>query len=365
MGDLSATVVVAVAGLAGGIVLGLAARLGRFCTLAAVEDAMFAADYRRLRMWAFAIAIAMAGVAILSHTGLIDITGSLYHRQSLNPLAWIFGGLIFGIGMALCGTCGFGTLARVGGGDLRALFSFLILGIAAYMAIAGPTAEFRLSVLETFALSNGPEQAHTFTQAFDAYPGFATVLPFIIAAGLIVWSLGNPVFRSSIRSLFWGAAVGFAILFGWWATGWLGADPFDPAPIASYTFSVPLGQTLIYVMTMSSSTLTFGIGATFGVIVGAFAGALIRNEFRWEAPDDAREMRRHLLGAFLMGTGGVYAGGCTIGQGLSATSVLALSAPIVLVSIWCGVWIGLTYLMEGSVVGALKALAARPAAWRG
>ncbi len=365
MEDLPTTTVVAVAGSAGGIVLGLAARLGRFCTLAAIEDAMFAADYRRLRMWALAMAIAMTGVAILSHASLIDTSRSLYHHLSLNPLVWIFGGLIFGIGMALCGTCGFGTLARVGGGDLRALFSFLILGIAAYMAIAGPTAELRLFVLEAFTLSNGSEQAHTFTQAFETYPGFATVLPFITAVGLIVWSLGNPVFRASSRSLFWGTAVGFTILFGWWATGWLGADPFDPQPIGSYTFSVPLGQTLIYFMTMSSSTLTFGISATLGVIVGAFAGALIKNEFRWEAPDDAREMRRHLLGAFLMGTGGVYAGGCTIGQGLSAASVLAISAPIVLVSIWCGVWIGLTYLMEGSVVGALKALAARPAAWRG
>jgi len=112
-------------------------------------------------------------------------------------------------------------------------------------------------------------------------------------------------------------------------------------------------------MTMSSAPLTFGIGTTFGVICGAYLGSMIKGDFRWEAADDAREMRRHLLGAFLMGTGGVYAGGCTIGQGLSAASLLTFSAPVVIASIWCGVWLGLTYMMEGSFSSALRYLAGR------
>ena len=112
-------------------------------------------------------------------------------------------------------------------------------------------------------------------------------------------------------------------------------------------------------MTMSSATLTFGVGGTIGVVVGAFIGAIARREFRWEGADDAREMRRHIVGAFLMGTGGVYAGGCTIGQGVSAASLLAISAPVVMLSIWCGAWLGLSFLMEGSIKGSLRSLVNR------
>lgn len=351
------TAVVAAAGGIGGIVLGLAARLGRFCTLAAIEDAMFGRDYRRLRMWALALAIAIAGVSISAELGLIDTSKSLYHRLALNPVAWILGGLLFGIGMAFCGTCAYGTLARVGGGDLRALFVFLVLGISAYMAIAGPTAELRLSVLNLFTIAPAGDSPHTLTELVS--PAMQPVLALGVAALLALWSLADTLFRRSLRNVGWAIAVGLTILSGWLVNATLGADPFDPQPLMSYTYSVPLGQTVLFLMTMSSSALTFGIGATFGVIVGAFAGALLKREFRWEAADDAREMKRHLVGAFLMGTGGVFAGGCTIGQGLSAASILTISAPVVMLSIWCGVWLGLSYLMEGSFMAAFRSVVGR------
>lgn len=344
------SLLIALAGCAGGVVLGLSARLGRFCTLSAIEDALFAGDFRRLRIWALAIAVAIAGVALLRAFALIDFSSSLYHTLPVNPLAWIVGGLMFGFGMALCGTCGYGMLARVGGGDLRALFGFLVMGIAAYMAIAGPTAHLRNLIIAPFAFAD-----EVVSPTFDAVSGATgmaqTRLALLVAACIGLWALHPTSFRQSHRNVLWGAMAGLAIVSGWIATAHYGADPFDPKPLASHTFSVPLGQTIIYLMTMSSATLTFGIGGTFGVVIGAYIGALLRNEFYWEGADDAREMRRHLVGAFLMGTGGVYAGGCTIGQGISAASVLALSAPVVLVSIWCGAWIGLSYLMEGTIFG--------------
>ena len=360
MADWTTSAVVAAAGAAGGFVLGLAARFGKFCTLAAIEDALFGGDLRRLRMWALAMAVAILGVAGLAYTGAVDFSFSLYHRLQLNPIAWIIGGVMFGLGMALCGTCGYGTLARIGGGDLRALFGFLVIGIAAYMAIAGPTALFRAEVLDALALNAEPDAPRTLVDWLGAGSDLALAVSVAIAVALTAWSLSNRGFRQSVRNVFWAVAVGAVIVSGWCATGILGADPFEPQPLASHTYSAPLGQTLIYFMTMSSATITFGIGATLGVICGAFVGALMRREFRWEGADDAREMRRHLVGAFLMGTGGVYAGGCTIGQGLSAASVLAISTPIVLASIWVGVWLGLSYLMEGTIWSALKALAGRP-----
>lgn len=357
MESLPTTAIVAVAGGIGGIVLGLAARLGRFCTLAAIEDAMFGRDYRRLRMWSLALAIAITGVSISAELGFLDVSKSLYHRLSLNPVAWILGGLLFGIGMAFCGTCAYGTLARVGGGDLRALFVFIVLGISAYMAIAGPTAELRLWVLNLFTIAPAEESPHTLAELVG--PAMKPVFALGIAALLALWSLADTLFRRSPRNVGWAIAVGLTIVAGWLVNATVGADPFDPQPLMSYTYSVPLGQTVLYLMTMSSSALTFGIGATFGVIVGAFAGALIKREFRWEAADDAREMKRHLVGAFLMGTGGVFAGGCTVGQGLSAASILTISAPVVMLSIWCGVWLGLSYLMEGSFMSAFRSVVRR------
>ncbi|MCB1509581.1 MAG: YeeE/YedE family protein [Hyphomicrobiaceae bacterium] len=351
-----ASTIVAVAGAAGGIVLGLAARLGRFCTLAAIEDAMYGGNTRRLRMWALAMAVAIIGVALSAQFGAINLSKTLYHGLPFNPLAWVLGGVLFGVGMAFCGTCAFGTLVRIGGGDLRALFVSLILAISAYMAVAGPTAELRLSLLNPLAIG-GDDFPRTLVQLT---PYLAPLTwPIVIAVALVAWSISSATFRRSRRLIGWSVAAGLTILAGWLSTAILGADPFDPQPVASHTYSVPLGQTLLFVMAMSSTSLTFGIGATLGVVVGAFLGATIRREFRWEAADDAHEMRRHLVGAFLMGTGGVFAGGCTIGQGLSAASVLALSTPVVLISIWVGVWLGLTYLMEGSVIGAVRHFARR------
>lgn len=357
MEEWSTSVVVALVGGLGGIVLGLAARLGRFCTLAAIEDALFANDCQRLRMWALAMAVAIIGVWTLGQSGLVDFSASLYHRQSFNPVAWILGGLLFGIGMAFCGTCGYGTLARLGGGDLRAFFTFLVLGIAAYAAIAGPTALLRIVVLNPLALAPRGDLPQTVGQMVGPGGLVESAVVWLVACLLLFWCFSASRFRQSSRNIGWGCAVGLAIVSGWLATGWLGADPFDPQPVVSHTYSVPLGQTLIFIMTMSSTSITFGVAAVFGVIFGAFVGATIKGEFRWEAADDSHEMRRHLIGALMMGTGGVYAGGCTIGQGLSGASVLAISTPIVLMSVWCGVWLGLTYLMEGTVVSGLRSLA--------
>ena len=356
---LSVPALVALCGFAGGIVLGLSARLGRFCTLGAIEDALFGGNYRRLRIWALALAVAMVGTAVLSDLAILDLEQSLYHQIDLNPVAWILGGLMFGAGMALCGTCSFGTLVRVGGGDLRALFGFLVIGIAAYMAIAGPTAMLRVVAINPFAVQIDSANSHTFTQLLSGLEAMAQLLPYAIAALLAVWCFSKASFRVSLRSVGWSIAAGLAIVSGWVATGWLGQDAFDPQPLASHTFSLPLGQTLIYAMTMNTATISFAIGSTLGVVVGAFLGAVRRGEFRWEGADDAREMRRHVIGALLMGTGGVYAGGCTIGQGMTAASLLAISAPVVLASIWLGGWLGLTYLMEGSIIAGIRALMQR------
>ena len=141
---LSETAIVAMVGLIGGIALGLAARLGRFCTLGALEDLYYGGSSIRLRMWGIAIGVSIITTYWLSSIGLIDLRATIYLSIAWNPLASILGGIVFGYGMALAGNCGFGALSRLGGGDIRAFLIVLVLGMSAYVTISGPLAYFRI-----------------------------------------------------------------------------------------------------------------------------------------------------------------------------------------------------------------------------
>jgi uncharacterized membrane protein YedE/YeeE len=128
-------VLAALIGLVGGLTLGLAARLGDFCTLGAIESALYGRDQRRLRLWGVVLAVAILGTQLGAMAGLINLGASFYHDLQWNPLASIVGGLVFGYGMALAGNCGFGALVRFGGGDLRSLVVVIVMGIFGFIAL--------------------------------------------------------------------------------------------------------------------------------------------------------------------------------------------------------------------------------------
>ena len=122
----------------GGILLGLAARMGRFCTLGAIEDYLYANSQTRLRMWGLSIGVAMFAVFAMMGANLFDPTRTGYLTMHWNPLYSIIGGVMFGYGMALSGNCGYGALARLGGGDLRSFVIVLVAGISAFVVMSGP-----------------------------------------------------------------------------------------------------------------------------------------------------------------------------------------------------------------------------------
>ena len=335
----------ALAGLGGGILLGLAARLGRFCTLGAIEDYLYAESDTRLRMFGLAICLSVIGTFTLAALGLFDPTTSFYLSSRWNPVASVTGGLMFGYGMALAGNCGYGALARAGGGDLRAMVIVIVMGIAAYMAIAGPTAALRAWVFPVSTDVTTPPSIPTLLATALPLPAWAIGIALGLAGTAIL--LAAPAFRANRAALFWSAVVALAITSGWAATHYLAVTGFDGIRPASHTFSAPVGETLIYAMTWTGSRIDFGIGSVVGVLVGAFLGSLRLGHFRWEACEDPRELKRQLLGAFLMGTGAVIALGCSVGQGLSAFSVLAYSAPVTLGAIFAGAALGLRHLIYG------------------
>ncbi|PZX12822.1 hypothetical protein LX81_03529 [Palleronia aestuarii] len=341
----------ALIGLISGIVLGLAARLGRFCTLGAIEDQLYGNDCTRLRMWGVAIGSAMVLSFVAMALGLVDPTESFYLSETWSLAAAILGGLAFGYGMALAGNCGYGALARAGGGDLRSLVIVLVMGLAAYATLSGPLAGLRTSLF--------PRMEATAPQGIAHVLGPLIGMPIwlvgcVIGVVIIAASIVGPV-HGVIRlgGLIWGTIVGLAIAFAWIATSWLNQTGFDELPVVSHTFSAPIGEFLLYVMTSSGAHLSFGIGSVAGVVAGAFLGSFERGQFRWEACDDPRELRRQIMGAVLMGWGAVTASGCSIGQGLSAFSFLAFSAPVTLIAIWIGAALGLRKLMTGYLLPTL------------
>ncbi|MCB1428979.1 MAG: YeeE/YedE family protein [Nitratireductor sp.] len=352
--ELSTGAIAALGGLAGGIILGIAARWGRFCTLGAIEDVVLGNNADRLRMWALAIGIAALASFLLEAGGIVNLRESFYLAAPASVLSTIVGAILFGLGMAFVGTCGFGMLARIGGGDLKSIVSFLVMGVSAYAAVGGATGYLRVAL---FPMPEAPSSPGGFGHAASEAFG----IPLLAVAGTVflaalAWALSSPTLRTSFRRMASAVAVGLVIAWGWVVTGYLARSDFEAERLASYTFSVPLGETLVYFMTMTGASLNFGIGAVAGVVIGAFLTAIRRNEFRWEACDDAIELRRQMIGGFLMGTGGVLAQGCTVGQGLSAASLLAWSAPLALAGIFIGAWLGLQYLVTGSILDAIRAL---------
>ncbi len=342
---VSEPVLTALVGLLGGIALGLAARLGRFCTLGAIEDIFYGGSSLRLRMWGIAIGVAIIGTFALSAIDWLDLSTTLYLGRAWNPSASIFGGLLFGYGMALSGNCGYGALARLGGGDLRSFMIVVVMGIFAYITLGGPLAPLRLMVFgDAVPTPYTPSIAHTAAIATDL-----TVETIGIAIGFIILTatLMNREIRTAYSTIFWATVVGLSIVSGWAGSAWINATGFEDLPVISHTFSAPIGETILYAMTSSGNSLSFGTGSVVGVLLGAFIGSLIKGHFRWEACEDPRELRRQIIGAALMGIGAVVAIGCSVGQGLSAFSTLAFSAPITFIAILIGAWVGLKQLIVG------------------
>ena len=292
---------VALIGLIGGIALGLAARIGRFCTLGAIEDLLYSSDDRRMRMWGIAIGVAIIGAHIAMSIGALHGAETAYLTRVWNPFSTVIGGLLFGYGMALAGNCGYGALARLGGGDLRSFVIVLVMGLSAYFVMSGPLAHARVWVFPVDDGALTPQGISQFANASFGLPYWATGA--LVGAAIIIASIFSRDMLRSPGQIFWGAVVGLAIVSGWVGTYWIATTGFEAEPIETHTFAAPIGDTIFYAMTASGNTLSFSVGSVVGVVIGACLGSYSKGHFRWEACEDPRELRRQIFGAVLMGIG--------------------------------------------------------------
>ncbi|MBN8443326.1 MAG: YeeE/YedE family protein [Thauera sp.] len=333
-----------------GAAFGLVGSRTRFCTMGAISDIVHMGDWTRMRMWMLAIATAILGSAALQYGGLFDASKTIYTGSRLIWLSHLVGGVAFGAGMTLASGCGARTLIRIGGGNLKSLVVFTFFAISALMTLRGLFAVWRSSLLDPVALSLPHGQG---LPAFIApWLGADVALAASSAAvggGLLVAALWRRQAWDA-NLLLGGFATGALVVAGWYVSGHLGhlaehPDTLEEAFIASssnraesLTFVAPLAYTLDLLMNWSdtSRTLTFGIASVLGVVAGSAIHALLSHSFRIESFRDAGDLARHIAGAVLMGFGGVTAVGCTIGQGLSGLSTLALGSMLTTAAIIAG-----------------------------
>ncbi|RUM95700.1 YeeE/YedE family protein [Pseudaminobacter arsenicus] len=344
------------AGLLAGTILGFVARRQHFCTMSALERHWYAGDSHGLRTWVLAAAVALVLTQALIFAGAIDIGSSFYLSPDFGWTGAIIGGLAFGFGMALVGTCGFGALVRTGGGSLRSVVVLIMLGLSALAAQRGIVAQGRVHIVDNLAVDLSFASDKSIGALASALAGMDLRLPVavIIALGLFWWIFRDHSYRKQYARILTGTVIGSIIVFGWLATSLAYQHAFDPVQIEAGSFVVPVGDTILQFATYTGVLPDYGVGLVIGVVLGAAISAFHKKDVRWEACDDARELSRHLMGGFLMGVGGVFAMGCTIGQGVTAISVLAISAPIVMASIAVGARMGLGYLIEGSPFAAFQ-----------
>lgn len=349
-----------------GVAAGFAVRRARLCTFGALEDALVGGDTRRLRVFGLALGIALAGTQAAIVAGLLVPGETTYVGPAMPWLGVLVGGVLFGLGMALVGTCAFGSLVRLGGGDLRSLVVVLILAAVAYATLRGVLAVPRIAVFEAGPVVARVVGGTDLPGLLDPVAGTST-RPWIAAAvaALLVAIVGaDHRLRRAPRLVTAGVVLGLVIVGGWLATILL-VDAFEaPARPQSLTFIAPVARAVFGILLDADGLAEFGVASVFGVVAGAMLAARLAADFRWEAFDDAREMKRHLAGAVLMGAGGVLCGGCTIGQGLSAGSLMALSWPLAVAGMVLGARLGIAVLMEGSVAGLARTVLAQPALWR-
>jgi uncharacterized membrane protein YedE/YeeE len=356
-----AAIAVGLTGLAVGFACGFTVQRARLCTFGAVEDALVGGHWRRLKAFGLSLAIAILGVQALVVFLGFDPASTTYVPARLALLGTFAGAMLFGLGMALVGTCAFGSLVRLGTGDLRSLVTLLVFAVLAYAVLRGVLAGLRIGTVEAVALSLPPGTTGSYPDLLATWLGPLSrhLAGPVVATGLLVAALRDVRLRRSPRLLTAAVVLGIGVVAGWAVTGPL-ADPFaSEIRVQSLTFVAPVARALFALATGEGLLIDFGIMTVFGVILGSAAAALHAREFRWEAFDDQQEMRRHLAGAAMMGVGGVLAGGCTIGQGLTAGSLLAVSWPVAVIGMVLGARIGIAILLEGSTIEWVRALTRR------
>ncbi|WP_263387994.1 YeeE/YedE family protein [Ruegeria marisflavi] len=340
----SADFYIAWGGLLIGIAFGFIVYRTNFCTMGSISDILSFGDWNRFRAWLLAIAVAVFGVWLIEGAGMADMTLSMYQAPTLGWGANVAGGLIFGFGMVFSGGCISRNLVRAGGGDLRSIVVLLITGIFGYMTIGGLLGPLRVAIFDPMSvdLAEAGIEDQSLGAVLSGLSGMSvetatTVTMLVVVLGLLTFCFASASFRTSPRNLVAGVGIGLCVVLGWALTG-LTYDEFADNPsVISLSYVRPVGDTIDYLMRYTAlGAPGFGIVTVAGALIGGLAGALSMGRLHLTTFADQADSIRNMLGAALMGIGGVLALGCTVGQALTGVSTLAVGSVITFVFIVLG-----------------------------
>jgi len=343
--------------LALAIVLGWVVQRTHFCTMGALSDVLLMRDATRLRQWALALAVSMLGLAAMSALGWLSAMDSIYAVARFPWLSFALGGFLFGIGMVLASGCPTKNLVRLGGGSLKALVVLLVMGLSAQATMRGAPGLLRVRLMDP--VTTGVESGPFVGQWLSTVAGLGATEGMLAAAVLVVLPLLLWVFRGpgffQLNNLLAGLGIGVILLATWWVSGVLGHVPEHPETLEplfvstasgrmeGLSFTGPVAQWLDAFVYLADGRkrITFGMALVPGVLIGAALSAWRSGEFRWEGFTRTSDLARHLIGAVLMGVGGVSAMGCTFGQGLTGLSTLNWGSLVAVAAIVVGAWLAL------------------------
>lgn len=339
--------VVTGAGLLIGIAYGMVGLLSGFCLLSSLRGWWAEGDSRLIRTFALALAVALVMTQLLAGYGAVDLTKSVYLQPSFSAPLMFAGGLLFGYGMVLANGCGSRALVLLGRGNLRSFVVVIVLGISAQMTLRGLIAPTRLVLLNVSTIKPVHLSLPELLRPLGVGEISARmVVALVISAALVIFAFAHAPFRRAGWQIAAGLAVGLLVAAGWFATGYLGADDFNPAAVTSLTFIAPVADTVQYVMLSTGLTLNLGVAMVAGVVGGSLLTALATRRFLVEGYTSPRHMLRSMVGAALMGSGGAMTLGCSIGQGLTGISTLAISSFVAVAGILLGTAAGLRGMLR-------------------
>ena len=318
-------------GLGLGLVFGVLAQITRFCFRRALvgDDRKQAAG-----VWVTALAVAVLGTQAAVATGWITFDNQRFMAGNLPVLAIIAGGLLFGAGMVLTRGCVSRLTVLTGSGNLRAALVLVVFAVVAHATLKGVLSPLRTTLGSvTWSLDN------------PALPGAPMIWTAVIVTTALVFALRS---GNRIGTLALAALIGLLVPLGWVGTGYILLDEFDPIVMESLSFTSAAAEALFFTVASTSISASFGAALIAAVALGALASSLIRREFVWQSFATPRETGRYISGAAMMGVGGVLAGGCTVGAGLSGVPTLSIAAVLAIVSIAVGGLIANRLLNAGS-----------------
>lgn len=307
-----------------GLIFGVAAQISRFC----LRSGLVQGPNRRatLGVWLSALLLALLGTQALGLFGLVDLSGHRFAEASVPLAAAIVGGLFFGAGMVLTRGCVSRLTVLSGSGNLRAVFVLLVFAVVAHATLKGVLAPVRVALGGITVDLGAASTAH-------GLPGGAVLWTAVLALALAAVIARSGASR---RNVALAGVIGLLIPLGWYGTGVFLFDEFDPIPLQTLSFTAPWADALFWTIASTSIPAGFGAGLVGGVIAGAAVSAFVRGEARLESFESAPQTLRYAAGAAAMGFGGVLAGGCTVGAGLSGVSALSVAAALALASIAAG-----------------------------